>query len=80
LGPFLIESFNGGRIISIETKLAYQEDIIQALNDVVCQQDKRIEQLAALASWPMMNTWGKRNHREALRNQVFTFTGLRTRI
>jgi SlyX protein len=33
------------RIISIETKLAYQEDTIQALNDVVCQQDKRIEQL-----------------------------------
>jgi SlyX protein len=32
-------------IISIETKLAYQEDTIQALNDVVCQQQKQIEEL-----------------------------------
>ena len=35
----------GQQLIEIETKIAYQEDTIQALNDVVCQQQKQIEQL-----------------------------------
>jgi SlyX protein len=35
------------RLIEIETKLAFQEDTIQALNAVVCQQQKQIDQLEA---------------------------------
>jgi SlyX protein len=35
------------RLIEIETKLAFQEDTIQALNAVVCQQQKQIEHLEA---------------------------------
>jgi SlyX protein len=35
------------RLIEIETKLAFQEDTIQALNDVVCRQQNQIEQLEA---------------------------------
>jgi len=35
------------RLIEIETKLAFQEDTIQALNTVVCQQQKQIDQLEA---------------------------------
>ncbi len=33
--------------IEIETKLSFQEDAIQALNDVVCRQQRQIEQLEA---------------------------------
>ena len=35
------------RIIEIETKLAFQEDTLQALNEVVCRQQNQIEQLEA---------------------------------
>ena len=35
------------RLIEIETKLAFQEDTIQALNEVVCRQQQQIEQLVA---------------------------------
>lgn len=35
------------RLIEIETKLAFQEEAIQALNDVVCRQQKQIGQLEA---------------------------------
>lgn len=34
------------RLTEIETKLAYQEDTIQALNDVVCKQQDQLDQLA----------------------------------
>ena len=33
------------RIIELETKLAYHEDIIQALNDTVVQQQKKLSSL-----------------------------------
>ncbi len=33
------------RILEIETKLAYQEDLIQELNKTIFDQQKRIEQL-----------------------------------
>jgi len=33
------------RIISIETKIAYQEDTIEQLNDVVCKQQIQIDAL-----------------------------------
>lgn len=36
---------NEERIINIETKVAYQEDTIMQLNNVVCQQQKQIDQL-----------------------------------
>ena len=36
---------NAHRLIEIETKLSYQEDAIQSLNDVVTRQQKQIEQL-----------------------------------
>lgn len=35
------------RLVDLETKLAYQEDTIQALNKVVCEQQKQIDQLEA---------------------------------
>lgn len=33
------------RIISIETKIAYQEDTIEQLNEVVCKQQIQIDAL-----------------------------------
>lgn len=36
---------NEERLVDIETKVAYQEDTIMQLNDVVCQQQKQIAQL-----------------------------------
>lgn len=36
---------NDDALIDIETKLAYQEDTIQALNDALCRQQQRIDQL-----------------------------------
>ena len=39
---------NEQRLIDIETKLAYQEDTIQQLNDVVCSQQKQIKHLETI--------------------------------
>ena len=39
---------NEQRLISIETKIAYQEDTIAQLNDVVCQQQNQIDALERL--------------------------------
>ncbi len=36
---------NDERLVNIETKIAYQEDTMEVLNDVVCNQQKQIEQL-----------------------------------
>ncbi len=33
------------RLVNIETKVAYQEDTIMQLNNVVCHQQKQIDQL-----------------------------------
>lgn len=33
------------RLIELETKLAYQEDTMQQLNDVVCRQQDQIDRL-----------------------------------
>ena len=41
------EIYSMDRLIEIETKLAFQEDTIQALNTALCQQQKQIEQLEA---------------------------------
>ena len=35
------------RLIDIETKLAYQEDLIQELNDIVHTQQVKLDQLEA---------------------------------
>ncbi len=35
------------RLIELETQLAYQEDTIQQLNDVVCRQQDQIDRLQA---------------------------------
>ena len=35
------------RLVELETKLAYQEDTLLTLNDVVSQQQQRIDQLEA---------------------------------
>jgi SlyX protein len=35
------------RLIELETRLAYQEDAVLALNNVVCQQQRQIDQLEA---------------------------------
>ena len=36
------------RIVTIETKLAYQEDTIAQLNDVICKQQNQIDALENL--------------------------------
>ncbi|NOR81277.1 MAG: SlyX protein [Methyloprofundus sp.] len=36
------------RIVTIETKLAYQEDTIAQLNDVICRQQNQIDALEQL--------------------------------
>ncbi len=36
------------RIVTIETKLAYQEDTIAQLNDVICRQQNQIDALEIL--------------------------------
>ena len=36
------------RIVTIETKLAYQEDTIAQLNDVICRQQNQIDALERL--------------------------------
>jgi len=38
---------NEERIIEIETKLAFQDGSVQELNEVLCQQQQRIEKLEA---------------------------------
>ncbi len=43
-----IQSMNDARLIEIETKLAYQEDALQQLNNVVYSQQKQIDYLEAL--------------------------------
>ncbi len=35
------------RIITIETKIAFQEDLLQKLNDIVSLQQKKLDQLEA---------------------------------
>lgn len=36
------------RLMDIEIKLSYQEDTIRELNDVVCTQQKQIDQLESV--------------------------------
>jgi SlyX protein len=36
------------RLIEIETKISFQEDMLQELNNVVCRQQKQIDQLEAV--------------------------------
>ncbi len=38
---------NESRLIDIETKLAYQEDTLLKLNDIVCEQQQQIHKLEA---------------------------------
>ncbi len=38
------------RFVDIEIKLAYQEDLVESLNQVVYQQSLRIDQLEALVN------------------------------
>ncbi|NOX28023.1 MAG: SlyX family protein [Gammaproteobacteria bacterium] len=40
---------NENRFVDIETRIAYQEDTIQQLNDVVTKQQKQIDQLEELS-------------------------------
>lgn len=41
---------NEDRIIEIEIKLARQEDLVESLNQMVYQQQKKIDELAALCA------------------------------
>ena len=41
---------NEDRIIDIEIKLARQEDLVESLNQMVYQQQKKIDELAALCA------------------------------
>lgn len=36
------------RLINIEIKIAYQEDLLETLNDTVYQQQKKLERLEAI--------------------------------
>lgn len=38
------------RFVTIEIKLAHQEDLVESLNDVVYQQTRRIDQLEAMVN------------------------------
>jgi SlyX protein len=38
---------NEERLINIETKIAYQEDLIEELNKTIYQQQKKLDQLEA---------------------------------
>ena len=38
------------RFVAIEIKLAHQEDLVDALNDVVYQQTRRIDELEAMVN------------------------------
>ncbi len=38
---------NEQRIIDIESKIAFQEETLQVLNDVICEQQKQIDKLVA---------------------------------
>lgn len=44
------------RIIELETKLAYQEDLIQELNKTVFAQQKRLDQLEAAYKYLLAQT------------------------
>lgn len=37
------------RLVDIETRLAFQEDTLQQLNDVICRQQDQLDRLAARA-------------------------------
>ena len=37
------------RLVEIETRLAFQEDTLQQLNNVICRQQDQIDRLAARA-------------------------------
>lgn len=41
---------NEDRLIDIEIKIARQEDVVEALNDIVYRQQKKIDELEALCS------------------------------
>lgn len=38
---------NEQRIIDIESKIAFQEETLQVLNDVICEQQKQLDKLVA---------------------------------
>jgi SlyX protein len=38
------------RLIDIEIKLSHQENVVEELNQVVCQQQKRIDHLEAICA------------------------------
>jgi SlyX protein len=38
------------RLIDIEIKIAHQEDLVESLNQMVYQQNRRIDQLEAMVS------------------------------
>ncbi len=40
---------NENRLIDIETRIAYQEDTIQQLSDIVAKQQRQIDKLADLS-------------------------------
>ncbi|MGZ8135958.1 MAG: SlyX family protein [Methylococcaceae bacterium] len=39
---------NDNRIIELEIKAAYQEDLLQSLNNIVVQQQRQIDQLEVM--------------------------------
>lgn len=41
---------NEERFVDIEIKLAHQEDLVESLNQMVYQQNRRIDQLEAMVS------------------------------
>ncbi|MFT6300447.1 MAG: SlyX protein [Saprospiraceae bacterium] len=46
IGKYFLETaVSIERIIELETKMAYQEDAIRQLNDVVCRQQNQIDAL-----------------------------------
>lgn len=38
------------RLVNIETKISFQEDLVEELNKVVCQQQQKLNQLEAVCT------------------------------
>ncbi len=52
-----------GRVVELETRLAFQDDTIQSLNDVLVEQQKRIDHL-------QMQVAGLAKRQEELTGQI----------
>ena len=60
------------RLIELEIKLAYQEDLLQALNNIVSEQQQQIQRLETTCQllYERMNSLVSDNDRTELVNEI----------